>query len=283
VTILCVEASMTGKTFNLRDPQVVNGLQTCREIFDFMTQRAAKPAQPDTRTVLVRIIVPQDERSRNRIIRATNNQNPIPVASLRSTDSIHRDIEEYLAANGWLYERRKNYYKNQGRPRGQIITIPYLSQSVAAIVLQRPSDARARPSSLLKDDADYRDIFSVGYSLGTFYNSILIMRRVEDYLRTADLSITASEKNDIKFHVATAVGAMLVNRAHPTAAQVAAAAVDTISDELLKRASGIVLNSVSSLKPSLGDDMDRIAKSPQMQRAIVDGVAAAVTEDLTLQ
>jgi hypothetical protein len=115
------------------------------------------------RHILVRIIDPEADSSRNKIIRATNTQNRIPEASLRSTDEVHRDIEDYFKRHGLFYDRRKNHWRNEGKPRSSIVPIPSLAQSVAAVVLQRPSDARARPSSLINKDPDYQRIFNRDY------------------------------------------------------------------------------------------------------------------------
>ena len=59
-----------------------------------------------------------------------------------ATDKIQRDIEDYLKSRGLFYDRRKNFYKNSGKPRDVIIDIPYLAQAVMAILLRRPDTAR---------------------------------------------------------------------------------------------------------------------------------------------
>lgn len=84
----------------------------------------------------------------------------MPAASLRATDDVQRDIEAYFLGHEWYYDRRKNYYRNSGRSPERIVSIPLLAQAVMAMGLSRPDDSRARPSSLLKRDDDYRKIFS---------------------------------------------------------------------------------------------------------------------------
>ena len=84
----------SGKAVTIEDPQVVNGLQTSTEIFKYFS---AANTEGDEREVMVRIIVPGKVESSDRIIKATNSQTSIPQASLRATDKVHRDIEEYLA------------------------------------------------------------------------------------------------------------------------------------------------------------------------------------------
>ena len=152
VSILATQASLGGKTLTIKDPQIVNGLQTSTEVFNYCKDA---DLSKDGRKILVRVMVPNEDESRDRIIKATNSQTTVPPSSLRATDKIHRDIEEYLRQKGLYYDRRKNYYKNEGKPRDKIVGIPYLAQAVMAIVLQQPDQARARPSSLLKNDEDY--------------------------------------------------------------------------------------------------------------------------------
>lgn len=113
ITILASHASIAGKTITLDDVQVVNGLQTTTIIYNYL--RRKEPEEKDRkRSILVRIIVIDNSEMQDRIIKATNFQTAIPIASLRATDSIHRDIEDYFSSQGWFYDRRKNYHKNQG-------------------------------------------------------------------------------------------------------------------------------------------------------------------------
>lgn len=64
-----------GKELIIHHPEIVNGLQTSNEIYRFFR---GNPALKDARSILVRVIVPEDEESRDKIIRATNSQTPIP-------------------------------------------------------------------------------------------------------------------------------------------------------------------------------------------------------------
>ena len=132
----------------LTEPAVVNGLQTSNEIYHYFQ---ADPEKLDTenRNILVRIIVPESEDSRDKIILATNNQTNIPKSSLRANDPIHLQIELYLKGRGLYYDRRKNYYKNQGKKSTEIVSVSFLSQCMISLILQKPDYARARPSTLL--------------------------------------------------------------------------------------------------------------------------------------
>ena len=92
ITIITERLSTAGQlTYKCEDPQIVNGLQSSRAIFEFFQAGGDKN---DSRCVLVRLIRTDDEKVRDSIIRATNSQNKIEPASLRATDPIHLDIDK---------------------------------------------------------------------------------------------------------------------------------------------------------------------------------------------
>jgi len=160
VSVICSDASLSGKTLTIEDAEIVNGLQTSREVYHSLH---GKDLSNETRHIMLRVLKPTTAESRDRIIKATNSQTAIPVASLRSTDKIHRDIEDYLYPKGYFYDRRKNYYKNIGKPIKKIVSISFVAQSVMACALLDPANARARPSSLIKNNEAYNRVFSESY------------------------------------------------------------------------------------------------------------------------
>ena len=199
VSIVATQASLAGRTLTLEAPQIVNGLQTSTEVYNYYREfnRA-----DDERRILVRVMVPKEEASRDRIIKATNSQTAVLLSSLRATDKVHRDIEEYLRPRGFFYDRRKNYYRNEGKPRNKIVSIPYLAQAVMAIVLRQPDTARARPSSLLKTDDDYERVFSASYPIELYHVCAEAMRRVESHLKSPSVNMAAKDRNNLRFYVA---------------------------------------------------------------------------------
>jgi hypothetical protein len=148
------------------------------------------------------VIVPPAAESRDRIIKATNSQTLIPIASLRATEVIHRDIEEYLRPHGLFYDRRKNHYKNEGKPIDKIVSIPHLAQAVMAMALQRPNDARARPSSLLKKDEEYERVFNRTYPIGVYLTCALLMKRVDRLVRAEATGLDGKDQANLRFYVA---------------------------------------------------------------------------------
>jgi hypothetical protein len=235
VTIIATRASLSGKTITVMNPLIVNGLQTSYEINSCFS---ANPTRTDDRNILVRVIgvaeTPDEAQTRNRIIKATNSQTAIQIASLRATDNIQRDIEDYLRSQGLYYDRRKNYYKNEGRPIAKIVSITYLAQSVIAILLRRPNDARARPSSLLKEDDNYYTIFNAEHTMPLYLKCIQIMKRMESYLTGRFPGISSLDINNYKFHLAMYSSLLLANNPQATSDDILGINLDSFTDDFLR-------------------------------------------------
>jgi hypothetical protein len=144
VTILATSATVPGKTIQLQDIQIVNGLQTTETIFRHF--QAGSEASRG-RALLVKILVSSETITRDLIIRATNNQTLVAIAALHATDKIQRDIEEILERYNWYYERRQNYYRNIGKPAARFVTPLYLASAVHALVFKNPNRAKRLKSN----------------------------------------------------------------------------------------------------------------------------------------
>ncbi|MDQ0958629.1 hypothetical protein QFZ66_002507 [Streptomyces sp. B4I13] len=204
ITIVCSQATSVGKRLSLSDVQIVNGLQTSYTLHETLRDRyLTDPADPVfDRLVQVRILVTVDQAARDSVIRATNRQTSVPVASLRATDDIQRQIESYFLEHDWFYDRRKNFYRNQGKPADRIVSIPLLAQSVMAMALGRPDYARARPSSLLKSDSDYRRVFSDKTELAVYLWLAKAQRQVDEFLQASSDPASRSLHTNLRFHLA---------------------------------------------------------------------------------
>lgn len=273
VTIICTRVSIQGKTYTLDDVQIVNGLQT-----SYATFLALKDSSPDdpmlARSLLVRILETSDETTRDRVIRATNKQTNIPVASLRATDEIQRKVEAYFEGHGWFYDRRKNYYRNIGKPLSRIIGIPFLAQSVMSLGLSRPDDARARPSSLLKSDADYIQIFSDSTPLNVYLWAARAQKEVDGFLLSAEAKTSALERTNLRFHIAMLAAAKLVGVPITEPRQLAVLADDNraLGDADLLSCLNEVRAVLAQRIASTAESMDKIAKG----RAFVHEVLATL-------
>lgn len=197
VSIIADSIEVGNKKMKFKDPQIVNGLQSSFEIYHYMSRN---PESNQSQHILIRAVqIPETEKaSRDKIIRATNSQTKIPSYALRSTQEVHRDVEQYFQRFNLFYDRRRRFYLNQNVPPERIVSINYLAQAFAAICLARPMDARAHFKELMQNDSDYNQIFGIT-RLPAYKNSILVLKLVEDFLSKKKYNRGIS---NIKYHLA---------------------------------------------------------------------------------
>lgn len=268
ITIIASKARMNGKKIVLEDPKVVNGLQTSQEIWRYFSNN---PNIKDSRLILIRIITIQDDTVQNNIIRATNSQSKIPAYSLRATDVIHQYIEQDFKLKDLFYDRQKNFYKNQGKPRKRIISIQYLSQAVASIILQRPNDARGRPTNLIKKDSDYKQIFNEKYPLKLYLKSAKLMMAVDNYLSSEAPEEIRKEKTNLRYHLVMYASCLLIGRPKFKPEELANISIDKF-DEILKESAPRVHYIFESLKSEKKIDGDLVAKNRDYDNAVLNEV-----------
>ncbi len=179
VTILATNATVPGKTIQLQDIQIVNGLQTTETIFRHFQDGATVSRD---RALLVKIIVSSDAQARDRIIRATNNQSPVEIAALHATDKIQRDIEEILERYDWYYERRRNYYRNIGKPQIRFVTPLYMASAVVALIFKNPAKATRLKSKFMRTQNGYDAVFSEKLPIEVWPVLVAIYKQVEEGL-----------------------------------------------------------------------------------------------------
>ena len=266
VTVLAGKATQSGKALTIEDPQIVNGLQTSQQIFEYFRDF---PQVADKRLVLVRVVVPDAEESRDRIIKATNSQTYIPPASLKATDKVQRDIEEYLRPHGIFYDRRKNHYKNEGRPMGDIVGIPKMAQALMSVLLARPDTARARPSSLIKSDADYEKLFSADHPVEIYLSCLLILRAVEAKLRLA-AGLEQKDRNNVRFYAALQLARKVTAEAIPSLSKLKAFKASELTEPLVEAAVSEACSAYNDLGAT-----DQVAKGTELKSKLDRVFAAA--------
>ncbi len=199
ITVLASDATIAAGTINLDQIQIVNGLQTSYSIFESYQKMTAENKEKE---LLVRVILTSEDNFKaDRIIKATNSQTPLPPYSLRATEQIHRDIEDYLKSKNLYYDRRKNYYKNIGKNAEQIISIQYMAQVINAILLKKPQVSRSAPGSLVKNDEIYSKIF--GYkNIEVYAKAVLFMKKVLTIIKNYHSDeYKRHEKLDFQYHI----------------------------------------------------------------------------------
>ena len=276
ITILASKASIAGKTITLDDVQVVNGLQTTTIIYNYFKEKNVE--ENDERSILIRIIVTDDAETRDRIIKATNFQTAIPIASLKATDRIQRNIEDYFLQHDWFYDRRKNFYKNIGKPVDRIISIPYLAQTVMAIILREPDNARARPSSLIKRDSDYVRVFSESTNPAIYLFCAKTMKRIDNFLRNESTEYPAQEINDLKFHLAMLSTIKLLGKNEYEATDVTSLSEDDFSWDLLTESLDEIIDLVREFADETYGTIGRIAKSRDFVNYMIKNIDLSSSE-----
>jgi len=140
-----------------------------------------------------------------------------------------------------------------------------------AILLQRPDDARARPSSLLKKDEDYAKVFSVDIPVDVYRVCAFIVKRVDAILRS-NMILDASERNNLRFHIFMRVAAMAAGKKSPNAAEIAAIDVNSLCDHGI----GLSVVAVKGLYDGLGGG-DHVAKGSKLVEAVKNEVVDALS------
>ena len=257
VTVLASEATLVNnRELQIVNPEIVNGLQTSMEIYNYFSENR-EALESEKRSILLRIIVPDNEESRDQIIFATNNQTNIPKATLRVTDPIHLQIEMYFKSRGLFYDRRKNYYKNQGRKPAEIVGISFLAQCLITIFLKKPDHARARPSTLLNDEKTYNELYEKNNDLEVFYRVALLGKKIQRNVRSGS-NYSSAEKSDILYYVLYAVIADVLCKKNITPADIKNLDIDSVTDTLIED----IRNRVYEIYKQHGGN-GRVAKSAE--------------------
>lgn len=257
VTVLASEATLVNnRELQIVNPEIVNGLQTSMEIYNYFSENR-EALESEKRSILLRIIVPDNEESRDQIIFATNNQPNIPKATLRVTDPIHLQIEMYFKSRGLFYDRRKNYYKNQGHKPAEIVGVSFLAQCLITIFLKKPDYARARPSTLLNDEKTYNELYEKNNDLEVFYRVALLGKKIQKNVRSGS-DYSSAEKSDILYYVLYAVIADVLGKKNITPADIKNLDMDSVTDTLIED----IRNRVYEIYKQHGGN-GRVAKSAE--------------------
>ncbi|HSW37490.1 MAG TPA: AIPR family protein [Candidatus Saccharimonadales bacterium] len=261
ITVLANEVTIVAGKFVIKDPQIVNGLQTSFSIHDHFANAPA--GTQDDRLVLIKVIVTNDEDVRNSVIVATNSQTNLLPTAIRAADEMQRDIEQYFLANSAFYDRRKNFYKNLGKPADQIFSVPYLAQAILAIGFSEPDQARARPSTLIRRDDDYQRIFSSSTPMNAYLWMAKLQREVDKRIKTLDV-----EKEfmiNMRFHLSMMIGKRLAGDAVQNPAQLSGIFVTTPNLDILlpELAEELKQYLETFLSENPGMTVDRAAKSAE--------------------
>jgi hypothetical protein len=231
VTILASKIEPGTPELILHDPRIVNGLQTSRMIYDYSDLHSTK-AGKDARHLMVRIIQTSNQEAAKNILKATNRQTKIGQIYFHGTEDIHYDIQGAFPKYNLLYERVKNQYADDAVVKDQIVTLPYLMQSLIAIVRRQPNQARARPSQFA--EKEYKSLFRPNYVPEIYANAAWLTKRVERFLRERVPVVEKRDQNNLKFYVALYAACALAKTSEPSIKKIASLDIDKVTDKSLE-------------------------------------------------
>ncbi|WP_406466441.1 AIPR family protein [Streptomyces sp. NBC_01594] len=273
VTVVADAAQIAGKKIVIKDPQIVNGLQTSHEVYSYFQAGG----QHLDRSLLVKIVVaPEAGTTRDRIIRATNSQTQLPAGALRATESIQKDIEESLAhGGGYHYERRAGYYRNLGFPLDQVVSMARLAREFTAFTLREPHTALRHSEALLLDDKHYIQIFSPKHDLDLYRLTLDVHTRLRRFLiqYAEDRPLLGETVENWLYALAGVSAYTLTRLRQPTTRDLLNIDLDHLDTDLMERMTGLLdQNFKSALRSNKAGGVDRIARSPEFTTRVRQSV-----------
>ena len=271
------DSTQIGKKLSLKNVQIVNGLQTSYSVYNSLKDINFDEFE-DSRSLFVKIIICDQKDVIDRIIRATNSQNAIPSGVLRATDTIQRDIEQYFLNKGYYYDRRKNYYRNLGKPREKIISINLLSQCIVSLVLpeKNPSRARSNPTILIKKDEDYDRVFGGNYDFQVYLNAVLIFKKVDKELKKliSETEFIADNKLEkiiklFKFHISRVLISEIIVKGTPLANDLGdEKIIEKIDTDAVKKSIFTLKKIIDEYERINSQSIDNISKQTEFSKYI---------------
>jgi len=275
ITILAGKASKVGyKKLEIDDPQIVNGLQTSRQIDSYYRSSVSMPRpEDDARRIMVRVLQSSDESVRDDVIRATNSQNKMPAEALRATDRIHSQIEALFRQYDLYYDRRKGQYKDEGKPIAKIVSVIEVLQATLAVALRRPDDARARPRDYIKEDDKYALVFGEDrFDLTIYLKCALLYRRVESYLAREAMNLDIGHQRNLKFYLAMYVATAYLKHAYLPPDKLLTLDATKLDDALVSDCYKRLWKQYQKLAEKLATngeyDYDSLSKGPSLLKAL---------------
>ena len=269
ITIIAENPNQAGKLLAVDNVQIVNGLQSSYTIFNNHDD-----TQDDERSVLVKVIINKDKETIDKIIESTNSQNAVSSTALRATESNQRKIEIFFMNEGYFYDRRKNYYKNQGKPASKIFSIQFTAQAIETICFNGPHTARSKPTSLIKDDKTYNRIFDPNQPFKSYLNCCLILKKTNEFWGLINAENTKKATANLKLHLARIATSIIINKTEIDSQDVADLNLNTYTIDSFNKSLDLLIESIDSYKtanPSV--NLINMAKSKPFTEHVKENLA----------
>lgn len=170
ITIVCDEMREVNRKITIKNPQIVNGCQTCNVLFNCWKN----DYDLSNAYVVVKVIASSDSSIVSNIIKGTNRQNIVYDEAFEVTKDFHKCLEEYFKTiqhgsfEKIYYERRSKQFEGDDLVKPcQKVSFRSLIQSFVSIFLYKVHEGHHHESRLLQDYRD--DIFLDTQSFAPYY------------------------------------------------------------------------------------------------------------------
>jgi len=181
ITVVCDEINFPNRKITIKNPQIVNGCQTCSVLYNAYKQGLTLSDM----ALSVKVISTKDIDIINRIVKGTNRQNIVFDEAFEITKPFHKDLEAFFNALPFNPSNEKIYYERRSKQFGdnlsilsrQKVNFKILIQSFVSIFLKEPHKGHRHESKLLQD---YQNIIFIdNQSKYPYYTAALIFQKVE--------------------------------------------------------------------------------------------------------
>ena len=180
ITIVCDEMHEGNRKVSLKNPQVVNGCQTCNVIFKCSLDQV----DLSNAFVIIKVIASDDTSIVNSIVKGTNRQNIVYDEAFEVTKDFHKLLEAFFKEmqvgnyEKIYYERRSKQYEGEAYVKPyQKANFRVMIQSFVSLFLYKAEEGHHHESRLLQDYS--KSIFSEYQSFAPYYIAAFIYLHVE--------------------------------------------------------------------------------------------------------
>lgn len=180
ITIVCDKLESKNRELIIKNPQIVNGCQTCNSLYK--VKRKGKDLSQVQ--VIVKVIGATKPEVAQGIVKGTNRQNIVYEEAFETIRRYHKELEDFfniMQTEGFskvYYERRsKQYVRDNTIKPYQKISFRVLIQSMVAMYMNHVETSHRHESKLI---SDYKDkLFVEGQSYYPYYVAALLASNLE--------------------------------------------------------------------------------------------------------
>ena len=188
ITIVCDGIMPGNRKITIRNPQIVNGCQTCNVLYAAQKEHQSL----EHISLIAKIIATHSDSITNNIVKGTNRQNIVYDEAFEITRPFHKELESFFYAlsnengMGLYYERRSKQFANNPAIKPlQRVNLRIILQSFVGIFLDEPNKGHRHESKLLQE---YKNrIFVDTQSKLPYYVAPAIYIMVEKQFKNGDI------------------------------------------------------------------------------------------------